>query len=435
MKRLLIVAKERDLTRFVAEALLGRELDRASGKGPSGPRPDDPWDISRAHSGLEANLLVTRGGRPFDVLVIDQPLPDQEVSALLDNLRNFESSAELPIFLLSERGRSPHSRRIASERYKVTGFIEKPVTAQSLREALDTLERKRRVLLVESNVDIAERYRDLMNRSGYLTEVAEKAREALARVPRLRPDVVVSTLLLPDMRGVELCVELKKQHRQDRRLPVVLYGQLNQLGNHEITENAHRADDFVQAPFDDELLIERIASLVGVSPKRKRRRSLLAAIDASTDNTLSDGDPISPQATQPPPPRAPSVKSAPPPSASPAPVAPSRRSNRRVPCSLEAKVRDGDQAYTSKTLDISHGGIFIATDHAFEIGTLLDLSFQIPDTERTLTAVGRVAGVRRQGASEEQAGVGIKFSRIDPEDLKLIVNYVNRVSRLLFDAD
>ena len=428
MKRLLVVAKDRDLTRFVAEALLGRALDRASGAGPSGPRPNDPWDISRAHSGLEAHLLVTRGGRPFDLILIDQPLPDQEVVALLDNLRNFEGSAEVPIFLLSERGRAPHSRRIATERYKVTGFIEKPVTAQSLRDALGTLERKRRVLLVESNIDQAQRYKELMMRSGYLAEVAEKAREALARVPRLRPDVVVSALLLSDMRGVELCVELKKQHRQEG-LPVVLYGQLNQLGNHEITENAHRADDFVQAPFDDELLIERVASLIGVGPRRRRRRSILASIDPSTDNTISD--PMPPVKK----PRSGSVKSTPPASASPAPLAPSRRSTRRVPCNLEAKVRDGDQVYTSKTLDISHGGIFIATDINFEIGTLLDLSFQIPDAERTLEAVGRVTWVRTRGASDEPAGVGLKFSQIDPEDLKLIVGYVNRVSRLLFNAD
>ncbi len=56
MKRLLVVAQDRDLTRFVAEALLGRVLSSGA------PQVDDRWDISRAHTATEALLLITRGG-------------------------------------------------------------------------------------------------------------------------------------------------------------------------------------------------------------------------------------------------------------------------------------------------------------------------------------------------------------------------------------
>ena len=57
MRRLLVVATNRALTKFVAEALLGRGLST------SPPRSSDAWDIARAHSGTEAYLFVTRGGR------------------------------------------------------------------------------------------------------------------------------------------------------------------------------------------------------------------------------------------------------------------------------------------------------------------------------------------------------------------------------------
>src|SRR5688500_12409763 len=105
---------------------------------------------------MEAYLLVTRGGRSFDVIVVDQGLPDQDPLELLDRLRKADVARAVPVFVMTERGRDQHSRRIASEHFSVAGFIEKPVTADSLRAALGNLERKRRVLLVESVPDIAE---------------------------------------------------------------------------------------------------------------------------------------------------------------------------------------------------------------------------------------------------------------------------------------
>ena len=40
MKRILLVAADRALTRFMAEALMERTMDLP-------PRPDDPWDVAR----------------------------------------------------------------------------------------------------------------------------------------------------------------------------------------------------------------------------------------------------------------------------------------------------------------------------------------------------------------------------------------------------
>jgi uncharacterized protein (TIGR02266 family) len=97
-------------------------------------------------------------------------------------------------------------------------------------------------------------------------------------------------------------------------------------------------------------------------------------------------------------------------------------------------VRDGGRTYTSKTLDISHGGIFLATDEPLEIGTFIDMTFQLPNTDHTVSAVGKVAWVGQGGLEGTRAGVGVKFSRIDPKDLHLIVDYVNRVSRVVYSA-
>lgn len=460
MRRVLLVAADRALTRFVAESLLERSVDAP-------PKSDDPWEVARAHTPLEAQVLVTHGGRPFDVLVLDHDLGGADALALLNELREALGQRDLPIFLLTERGRDPHIRRIAVERHRVTGFLEKPVTAEGLRETLGTLERRRRILLVEADDDLAERYVGALTRSGYVADRVNNGRDALDRTARFRPDAVVASLVLSDLKGLELCVALKRAHRNGN-LPVVLYGQVSALGNQASEENALRADDFVQAPFDDEVLIERIAHLVGTGPGHKfrpRRRSMIDRLpqpDLEADQpTLQDlGSLMEEEETTNPgqampatvartaPPalvddeqdtddapgaESPTSPPTPPPSASPAAVSPTRRSTRRVPCHTAMSVRNGAKVYRSRTLDISHGGIFLATDEPLEIGERIDMAFRLPGSENTIRAVGKVCWIGRGGA-ELVDGVGVKFGRIAAEDLTVIVEYVNRVARVLYSA-
>lgn len=431
MRRLLVIAGDRALTKFVAEATLGRSLNN------SPPKSSDPWEIARAHSGTEAYLLVTRGGRPFDAIVVDHNLPDQDALMLIDKLRKAEMAAQVPIFFISERGRDQLVRRLASERYQVAGFIEKPVTAESIRATIGNLERRRRVLLVESDAPLAERYRTALQEAGYIAEVAALGRDALDRAPRFRPDLVIVALILSDMRGADVCVELKKSRLQS--LPVVLYGQVQALANQEIAENAHRADDFIQEPVIEAIIVERVAALVGRGVSGQAPRSTTDALARPAalpiDRTL-ESEPLTARESAD---RSEDDAnlSSPPPSASPAAVGPTKRSTRRVPCQLSMSIRNGEKVYTSKTLDISHGGIFLATEESLAIGTLIDMTFQIPNSPKVVTAVGKVAWVGRapDGATGgTTAGVGVKFSKIDPADLQLIVDYVNRVSRVVYSA-
>jgi uncharacterized protein (TIGR02266 family) len=109
-----------------------------------------------------------------------------------------------------------------------------------------------------------------------------------------------------------------------------------------------------------------------------------------------------------------------------------------VPCNLSVSIKDGGgMIYKSETLNISNGGILISSDHPIEIGTHIDLVMEFPNSDKPITAVGKVAWVgRAQGGTEGTPayGVGLKFSRIDPTDLQRIVDYVNRVSRVVYVA-
>ncbi len=431
MKRLLVAAADRAFTRFVAESVLQRALTLDT------PRTSDAWEVARAHTALEALLLLTRGGRPFDALLLDHPLPDRELLELLAEIRSTNEGRAIPIFLLSERGRDPHSRRNAVERFAVTRILDKPVTAELLRDAIANLERRQSILLAEPDGARAEAYLETIRRAGYTVERVETGRAALERAPRLLPDLVLVALHLPDLRGTEVCVELKKT----LGLQVILYGQLAGLAQQEISDNALRADDFLQAPFDDDLLVERAAARIGRGPSMKQRwrlgsvtkggrtTPLPPTVDIATENERTvEGKPPQESAED----SRTEDLDTPPPSASPSTLSPARRTTRRVPCHLSVQVRNAQQSWQFKSLDISHGGLFLATGELLPVGTELDLSFQLPDTQRELKAAGRVAWGSQP--HERSPGVGVKFTRIDPLDLKLIVDYVNRVAKVVYTS-
>lgn len=63
---------------------------------------------------------------------------------------------------------------------------------------------KRRILIIDDNVGLAENIAEILEMYGYLTEVAASAEEALAKVGPPPPDVVVTDYRLPGINGASL---------------------------------------------------------------------------------------------------------------------------------------------------------------------------------------------------------------------------------------
>lgn len=82
-----------------------------------------------------------------------------------------------------------------------------------------------RVFLVDDHEMVRRGVADLLDAEPDLTVVgqASSVAEALARVPALRPDVVVLDVRLPDGNGVELCRELRSRLPELRCLVLTSY--------------------------------------------------------------------------------------------------------------------------------------------------------------------------------------------------------------------
>ena len=66
------------------------------------------------------------------------------------------------------------------------------------------------ILVVDDDRDTRELYRACFDLSGFVTAEAASGAEAIAAAHRVRPDVVLTDLILPDFDGFEVAQRLKR---------------------------------------------------------------------------------------------------------------------------------------------------------------------------------------------------------------------------------
>jgi two-component system CitB family response regulator len=75
-----------------------------------------------------------------------------------------------------------------------------------------------RVLIVDDNIDLAENIAEILEMSGYATEIAGSAEEALPRAMASEVTVVVTDYRLPGANGAELIRQVRRLGRQVRMI-------------------------------------------------------------------------------------------------------------------------------------------------------------------------------------------------------------------------
>ena len=110
-----------------------------------------------------------------------------------------------------------------------------------------------RILVVDDEPNIIGTVTPLLRGQGYEVFSAMTARAGLEAVERERPDLVVLDLGLPDMDGVDVCVEI----RRSTSVPILVLSARGAEGDKVRALDAG-ADDYVTKPFGTAELLARI---------------------------------------------------------------------------------------------------------------------------------------------------------------------------------
>jgi two-component system, OmpR family, response regulator RegX3 len=116
---------------------------------------------------------------------------------------------------------------------------------------------RRTILLVEDEPAIAEPLAESLTREGFDLEVAQTAAEALERVTRVRPDLILLDLMLPDGSGYDVC----RAVRRDSNVPIIMLTARGEEADRVIGLELG-ADDYVVKPFSAREVVARVRAVL-----------------------------------------------------------------------------------------------------------------------------------------------------------------------------
>lgn len=119
------------------------------------------------------------------------------------------------------------------------------------------------IFLIEDDEDLREVARNLLVDNGYKVRAFPEGSSALKDLTRVKPDLVLLDLMLPNITGEAICREMKKKFPD---MPVIMLTGKNTTSDVVKGLNSG-ADDYIAKPFDVEELLARIkARLRAVNP-------------------------------------------------------------------------------------------------------------------------------------------------------------------------
>jgi DNA-binding response OmpR family regulator len=114
-----------------------------------------------------------------------------------------------------------------------------------------------RVLVVDDEDHILELARLYLSREGYQIETVTDGAEALARFGQVKPDLVVLDIMLPNVDGLTICREIRKQSQ----VPIIMLTARDEVTD-KVVGLELGADDYLTKPFHPQELVARAKALV-----------------------------------------------------------------------------------------------------------------------------------------------------------------------------
>ena len=141
-------------------------------------------------------------------------------------------------------------------------LVQRSVTEQPLRTVISYEGSRKKILVVDDVVASRMMMRDVLTSVGFTVFDAVSGQEALARIPLVKPDLVLMDLMMPHMDGCEATRRIR-QLPGFERLPIIVVSASAGPEEH-VKCSAAGANAFHPKPIDHDALVQTIGEQLGL---------------------------------------------------------------------------------------------------------------------------------------------------------------------------
>ncbi|MCG8333049.1 MAG: response regulator transcription factor [Proteobacteria bacterium] len=138
------------------------------------------------------------------------------------------------------------------------------------------MEATERILIVDDQLEIQKYLSEILS-DNYDLEIASSGEEALQKVGRFRPDVILLDVKLKGMNGLEVCKTLRS--RKDIRDVKIIFLSGHTSLDHKMEGYRVGGDDYITKPFDEEELLAKLKVFTNLEHKSSNEKKILSDLE------------------------------------------------------------------------------------------------------------------------------------------------------------
>ncbi len=123
-------------------------------------------------------------------------------------------------------------------------------------------EAKKKVVCIEDEPEMIDLIRLILGRKGFEFTGAMGGREGLSAIRRIKPDLVLLDLMMPDMDGWEVYQQMKSDEEL-AHIPVIIVTAKAQSIDKVLGLHIAKVDDYVTKPFGPQELLQSVDKVLG----------------------------------------------------------------------------------------------------------------------------------------------------------------------------
>jgi len=258
--------------------------------------------VSVASSGAEALQLLEGaaiGGEPFELLLLDQNMPEMDGVAVMERIHHHQRLRELPVILLSSSGEALHLPAAISG--NLSCVLEKPLRSSRLQKCLlelfsggaeaepgrsnpnHTYLYNASILVAEDNPVNQEVVVNMLHNLGADALLVENGQQALEALETESVDLVLMDCQMPLLDGMQATRRFRDRERVEagrQRLPIVALT-ANVMSDTEQRCREAGMDDYLSKPYSQEQLEQMLEHWLQKGGKTVAKRRQPAAESAA----------------------------------------------------------------------------------------------------------------------------------------------------------